>query len=79
MTGYIHWTICKRMGLQVTDEYDEHMPERVINFKGITIMWDVPVTIDRTLLANRPDIVLFDKKGEDLHSVRYSHTRRFER
>jgi len=52
VAGYIHWTICKRMGLQVTDEYDEHTPERVINFKGTTIMWDVPVTTDRTLLAN---------------------------
>jgi len=62
VAGYIHWTICKRMGLQVTDKYYEHIPEWVINVKGTTIMWDVPVITDRTILANRPDIVLLDKK-----------------
>jgi hypothetical protein len=28
---YIHWMICKHMGLQVTDKYCEHIPKRVIN------------------------------------------------
>jgi len=27
-----------------------------------TTVWDVPVITDRTILANRPDIVLHDKK-----------------
>jgi len=43
------------MGLQVTDRYYEHISETVINVSGTTIMWDVPVTTDRTILANRPD------------------------
>jgi hypothetical protein len=30
VAGYIHWTICKHMGLQVTDKYYEHIPERII-------------------------------------------------
>ena len=52
------------MGLQVTDRYYEHMPERLINVNGTTIMWDVPVITDRTILANRPDTVLLDKKDK---------------
>ena len=28
VAGYIHWTTCKRMGLQVTDRYYEHIPEK---------------------------------------------------
>ena len=43
LAGYIHWTICKRMGLQVTDKYYAHTPERAINVNGNTIMWDIPV------------------------------------
>ena len=43
------------MGLQVTDRNYEHIPETAINVNGTTIMWDVPVTTDRTILANRPD------------------------
>jgi len=26
VAGYIHWMICKHMGLQVTDRYYEHIP-----------------------------------------------------
>jgi len=50
------------MGLQVTDKYYEHIPERVINVNSTTLMWIEPVIIDRTILANCPDIVLHDKK-----------------
>ena len=32
--------------------YYEHVPERVINVNTTTIMWDVPVIADRTVLAN---------------------------
>ena len=48
MAGYIHWMICKRRGYR----YCEHIPERVINVDGSTIMWDVPVITDRAILAN---------------------------
>ena len=30
VAGYIHWTICKHMRLQVTEKYYEHIPERII-------------------------------------------------
>ena len=38
VAGYIHWTIRKHVGLQATDMYYEHVPERVINVKGATTM-----------------------------------------
>jgi len=41
-------------------------------------MWDIPVITDRTVLANRPDKVLHDKKREDLPTDRYNHTRLFK-
>ena len=44
MTGYIKWTICKHMGLHITDKYYEHISERFINVNGTTIMWDIPIT-----------------------------------
>ena len=40
---------------------NNNSPERVINVKGTTMTWDVPVITDRTILANRHDIVLRDK------------------
>jgi hypothetical protein len=76
--GYIHWTICKHMGLQVTEKYHKHYRERVININGTTTMWDVPVITDRTILANRPEIVFYYKKREDFPTNRYSQARRFK-
>jgi len=67
MAGYMHWTICKHVGLQITDKYCERKPERVINVKSATVMLDVLVITDRIILANRPDIVLL--------TDRYCHTR----
>jgi len=52
VAGFIHRTVCKHMGLQVTDKYCEHMPERVINVNGTTVIWDTLVITDQIILAN---------------------------
>ena len=63
----VRWLVTwKHMGLRVTDRYYGHIPERVLNVNGATIMWDVPVITDSTIVANRPDIVLHDKIREEL-------------
>jgi len=62
VAGYIPWTVCKRVGLQVTDRYCAHVPERILNVTGTTIIWDVPAITDRKIQANRPDTILHDKK-----------------
>jgi len=62
------------MEIQITDKYYEHTPESVINANGTTIMWDVPVITDQTILANRPDRVLHDKKTEDVPTDRNDFT-----
>jgi hypothetical protein len=61
VADYVHGTIWKHMGLRVADRYYGHIPEMVLNANGATIMWDVPVITDSTIVANRPDIVLSDK------------------
>jgi len=63
VVGYIHWTICEHMVLQVTAQRCKHIPERVKNVKGTTIMWDVPAIIDR-ILINRLGVLLLDKTEE---------------
>ena len=46
----------------MTDKWYQHQPETVIHNKdnNITIMWDMPVNTDRTITANRPDIIVED-------------------
>jgi hypothetical protein len=60
VAGYSQWTICKHVGLQVTDKYYEHTPERKINITGTITMRDVPLFTNPTLPANQPDIIQHD-------------------
>ena len=60
--AYLHWSVCKDHDIEITDKWYEHVPENVIHNKdnNITIMWDMPVNTDRTITANRPDIIVKD-------------------
>ena len=51
--AYLHWSICKDHDIE---------PETVMHNKdnNVTIMWDMPVNTDRTITANRPDIIVKD-------------------
>jgi hypothetical protein len=60
--GYILWTVCEHVGLQVTDRYCEHVTESVITVNGTTVTWDVPGITDRKTVANRTDKALQDKR-----------------
>ncbi|KAL1457390.1 hypothetical protein WDU94_007628 [Cyamophila willieti] len=68
VASYIHWTICKSYGLNVNEKYYQHTPDPVINITteehNVTIMWDVPIITDRQINANRPDIIVHDKKNK---------------
>jgi hypothetical protein len=39
-----------------------NIPERFINVNSTTIMWDALVITDQTVLPNRPDKLLHDKR-----------------
>ena len=55
--AYLHWNICQDHDIAVIDK-----PESVTHNKDSksTIMWDMPVNADRTITANRPDIITKD-------------------
>ena len=58
---YIHWKVCKHFEIETTEKWYEHKPEPVIENKNVTILWDFSIHTDRTIQANRPDIVIKDK------------------
>jgi len=60
----MHWKICKEFGIEVKDRWYEHEPRTVTEKKNITILWDMPIHTDRTIAANRPNIVLQNKKDK---------------
>ena len=60
--AYLHWSVCKDHDIEITDKWYEHVPETVIHNKdnNITIMWDMTVNTDKTITANRRDIIVKD-------------------
>ena len=62
--AHIHWKICKEFGIELKDRWYEHEPTTVTEKNNITILWDMPIHTDRTIAANRPDIVLKNKKDK---------------
>jgi len=59
---YIHWNVCQHYAIESTEKWYEHKPLPVIDSPKVTILWDFPIRTDRTIQANRPDIVIKDKK-----------------
>ena len=39
----------------------EHHPQAVVEGDNVTILWDFPIHTDRTIQANRPDIIVKDR------------------
>ena len=62
--AHMHWAICKEFGIEVKERWYEHEPKTVTENDSVTILWDMPIHTDRTIAANRPDIVLKNKKDK---------------
>ena len=60
--AYLHWTICKHYNIKVQDKHYEHEPVNVTENQTVTILWDMPIQTGKEIKANRPDIVVKDKK-----------------
>ena len=60
----MYWKICKEFGIEVKEGWYEHEPKTVTENDNVTILWDMPIHTDRATAANRPDIVLKNKKNK---------------
>ena len=55
---YIYWCLCKIFCLPHERNWGEYKPSKVIENKNATVLWDFDIHTDRTIQANRPDIVV---------------------
>ena len=58
---YVHWKICKHYQLTTGDKWYDHETPPAVSNEQVTILWDFPIHTDKTIKANRPDIVIRDK------------------
>ena len=56
--------ICKVLGIETTDKWYTHMPKPVYEDGYVTVLWNQTVHTDREVTANRPDIIIKNKKDK---------------
>ena len=59
---HLHYSICKALGTETTDEWYTHMPKPVCEEGYVTVLWNQAVHTDREVTENRPDIIIKNKK-----------------
>ena len=64
------------MGIETTDKWNTHMPKPVYEEGDVTVLWNQAVHTDREVTANRPDIIIKNKKEKTckLIDVEYPQT-----
>ena len=61
---YVHWKICNHYGFKTSPKWYEHETPPVVENNEAAILWDFSIQTDRSIPANRPDIVIRDKKDK---------------
>jgi hypothetical protein len=59
---HLRYSICKALGIETTDTWYTHMPKPVCEEGDVTVLWNQAVHTDREVTANRPDIIIKNKK-----------------
>jgi len=58
----LHYSICEALGIETADKWYTHMSKPVYEEGDVTVLWNQAVHTDRELTANRPDIIIKNKK-----------------
>ena len=58
----MHNSILKALGIGTTDKWYTHIPKPVYEDGDVTVLWNQVVHTYREVTANRPDIILKNKK-----------------
>ena len=58
----VHWKLARKSNLEAGDKWYEHEPESILENEDYKILWDFSVQTDHVREAQRPDLVVVDKK-----------------
>jgi hypothetical protein len=56
--------MCKTLGIETTENWYSHIHKPVYQHEDITVLWNQGVQTDREVLANRPNIIIKNKKDK---------------
>jgi hypothetical protein len=60
----MHYSICKKLRIETAENWYSHIPKPVTEHEDVTVLWNQGIQMDRQVLANRPDIIVKNKKDK---------------
>jgi hypothetical protein len=72
--AHLHYSICKKVRIETTENRYSHIPMLGTEHEGITVLWNQGVKTDREVLTNRPDIIVKKQEGQNLPTDWCSNT-----
>ena len=58
----LHYSICKSLGIEMTDKWRARAHKPVTEHEGVSVLWNEGEQTGREGTVNRPDIVIKNKK-----------------
>ena len=62
MAKKVHRDLCRKHGIEHSDEWYEHTPEGVVENEAVKILWDINVQCDNVIQARRLDVIVIHKE-----------------
>ena len=59
---HLHYSICKALHIETMDKWYTHIAKPVCEDGDVTVLWNQAVHTGREVTANRPDIIIKNKK-----------------
>ena len=66
----IHWKMCKKFKFDHTNKWYMHNPAPVLENDTHKLLWDFDIHTDHLISARTPDLILINKKRENLQNCR---------
>ena len=66
----IHWEMCKKFKFDHTNKWYMHNPVPVLENDTHKLLWDFNIQTDHLIPARRPDLIIINKKKENLQNCR---------
>ena len=68
----IHWEVCTKIGLGVSEKWYKHKPEKVVEDDSWKILQDVKIQTDHVIEVRRPDMVIIDKTKNECKIIDFA-------
>ena len=62
--AHLHYSKCRVIAIETTDKWHTRTHQPVYEQEDVTVLWNQAVHTDREVTANRPDIIIQNKKRE---------------